>query len=103
MNNNTNQNQIQSNHESDSAASTIQRWYRRHSATGASSLTLMPEDFGSVTIVAMTYDSSNEADVTETMEHQDDEHEHDDSTTYGGREGAQEKSLLGSCSNCRDV
>jgi hypothetical protein len=67
--------QNECNHEFDSAASAIQRCYRRHSATRESSLTLMPGDFGSVAVTVMPYDSSNVAGVTETTEDQDDEHE----------------------------
>jgi hypothetical protein len=134
-------NQNESNHESDNAASTIQRLYRRHSSTALSSLALMSVDFGSVAVAAMTYDSksrsssssgngngnrsrsrsssasgeehrdeydshalvtpeatelgfplddslleSDVADVVETTECQDDEHDEEDSTEYPGED-----------------
>jgi hypothetical protein len=92
--NTTNRNQNESNHESGSAASVIQRYYRRHSATRGSSLTLMPGDFGSVAVAAMTYDSSSVADVTETTEHQNDKHEGEDSTEHPGEEKERKRSHL---------
>jgi hypothetical protein len=90
--NTTNQNER--NHEYESAASTIQRCYRRHSTTRESSLTLMPGDFGSVAVTAMTYDSSNVVDATETSEHQDDEHEDKDPTKHPGGEKERKRSHL---------
>jgi hypothetical protein len=90
-NRNRNQNQNRSNHDSDRAASTIQRCYRRHSATGVATRKLMSGDFGSIAVAAMTYDSSDDGSdvpgVTETTEHQDDEDEDEDevSTEYSKR------------------
>jgi hypothetical protein len=108
-------NQNESNHESNSAASTIQRCYRRrqHSATRVSSLTLVYGDFGIsekedrdkydshdlVTPEAtelgfpMSYklQESDMADVTKTTKHQDDEHEDEDSKEHPGEDRGEEK------------